>query len=84
MRPRITIARFRDIAVLALLVALNPLISYKSAPPCISDKVEIRVSRPLRADSAQLEEMRYYFRNHKVTDEGYNLIAQYYNLLSQP
>ena len=83
MRPRITIARFRDIAVLALLVALNPLISYKSAPPCISDKVEIRVSRPLRADSAQLEEMRYYFRNHKVTDEGYNLIAQYYNLLSR-
>ena len=83
MRPRITIARFRDIAVLALLVALNPLISYKSAPPCISDKVEIRVSRPLRADSVQLEEMRYYFRNHKVTDEGYNLIAQYYNLLSR-
>ena len=83
MRPRITIAKFRDIAVLALLVALNPLISYKSAPPCISDKVEIRVSRPLRADSVQLEEMRYYFRNHKVTDEGYNLIAQYYNLLSR-
>ena len=83
MRPRITIARFRDIAVLALLVALNPLISYKSAQPCISDKVEIRVSRPLRADSVQLEEMRYYFRNHKVTDEGYNLIAQYYNLLSR-
>lgn len=83
MRPRITIARFRDIAVLALLVALNPLVSYKSPPPCISDKVEIRVSRPLRADSAQLEEMRYYFRNHKVTDEGYNLIAQYYNLLSR-
>ena len=78
MRPRITIARFRDIAVLALLVALNPLISYKSAPPCISE-----VSRPLRADSVQLEEMRYYFRNHKVTDEGYNLIAQYYNLLSR-
>lgn len=83
MRPRITIARFRDIAVLALLVALNPLVSYKSPPPCISDKVEIRVSRPLRADSVQLEEMRYYFRNHKVTDEGYNLIAQYYNLLSR-
>ncbi len=83
MRPRITIARFRDIAVLALLVALNPLISYKSPPPCISDKVEIRVSRPLRADSAQLEEMRYYFRNHKVTDDGYNLIAQYYSLLSR-
>ena len=69
--------------MLALLVALNPLISYKSAPPCISDKVEIRVSRPLRADSVLLEEMRYYFRNHKVTDEGYNLIAQYYNLLSR-
>ena len=83
MRPRITIAKFRDIAVLALLVALNPLISYKSTPPRISDKVEIRVSRPLRADSVQLEEMRYYFRNHKVTDEGYNLIAQYYNLLSR-
>ena len=83
MRPRITIARFRDIAVLALLVALNPLVSYKSPPPCISDKVEIRVSRPLRADSAQLEEMRYYFRNHKVTDDGYNLIAQYYSLLSR-
>lgn len=83
MRPRITIAKFRDIAVLALLVALNPLICYKSVLPCISDKVEIRVSRPLRADSVQLEEMRYYFRNHKVTDEGYNLIAQYYNLLSR-
>ena len=83
MKKRITIAKFRDIAVLVLLVAINPLVSYKSTPPGISDKVEIRVSRPLRTDSAQLEELRYYFRNHKVTDEGYNLIAQYYNLLSR-
>lgn len=83
MKTRMTIAKFRDIAVLVLLIAINPLASYKSTPPRISDKVEIRVSRPLRADSAQLEELRYYFRNHKVTDEGYNLIAQYYNLLSR-
>ena len=83
MKTRMTIAKFRDIAVLVLLIAINPLASYKSTPPRISDKVEIRVSRPLRADSTQLEELRYYFRNHKVTDEGYNLIAQYYNLLSR-
>ena len=54
MKTRMTIAKFRDIAVLVLLIAINPLASYKSTPPRISDKVEIRVSRPLRADSTQL------------------------------
>lgn len=83
MKIRRSIAKYRDIAVLALLIALNPLISYKAPPPRIPDKVEVRFSQSVRVDSTQLEELRYYFRNHRVTDEGYNLIAQYYSLLSR-
>ena len=77
------IARFRDIAVLAVLLALNPLISYRTPPPHIPDKVEIVTCQTPVVDSVQMEELRYYFRNHHVTDEGYNLIANYYTLLSR-
>ncbi len=81
MKKNSSIANYVDIAILIILVALNPLISYKTPHAGIADKVEIRKYHTLKADSAQLEELRYYLRNHNVTDEGYNLIAQYYTML---
>ena len=77
------IAKFRDLAVLAVLLALNPLISYRTPRPHIPDKVETVTYQTPVVDSVQMEELRYYFRNHNVTDEGYNLIANYYTLLSR-
>jgi lysozyme len=72
-----------DLFIVALLTLLNPTISYKTPPPHIPDKVEIEVHQPVKADSIQLKEMEYYLRTHHVTDEGYNLIAQYNTLLTQ-
>ena len=77
------IAKFRDIAVLAILLALNPLISYKAPRPHIPDNVEIVTYQAPVVDSIQMEELNYYFRNHHVTDEGYDLIARYHTLLSR-
>lgn len=85
------IATLKDLLLLAILVCLSPsdptgLIAALAPPPFphIPDKVEIRY-RPARADSltlqhisSQIEELQYYLRVHNVTDEGYNLIAQYY------
>lgn len=71
------IATFRDIAVVAVLAALNPMMSYKTSLPCIPDKIETLVYYYPKTDSAQFRELGYYLRTHNVTDEGYNLIAQY-------
>ncbi len=72
-----------DLLVVALLTLLNPNFTYKTAPPHIPDKVVTIVRQTLPVDSAQLKELRYYLRTHKVTDEGYYEIASYNALLTQ-
>ena len=71
-----------DLIVLAIITLLNPTISYKAPWPRIPDKVEICVHQPMKADPTQLRELQYYLRTHNVTDEGYNLMAQYYTTLT--
>ena len=89
LRPIATLA---DLVVLAAVVMLNPLNALLRTPPPlrIPDKVEIRYLRETTADSttmalltAEMDEMDYYLRSHNVTDEGYNLVAQYNNQLQQ-
>lgn len=70
-----------DLLVLAAVVLLNPTIGNKSGSTGIPDKVETVVYHRLQADSTQYKELQYYLRTHNVTDEGYNLIAQYHTLL---
>ena len=70
-----------DLLILAAMVTLNPLLWQKPTNRGIADKIEIVTHYPLKADSTELEELRYYLRNHTVTDEGYNLIARHYSLL---
>lgn len=69
------------------VVALGLFYACNTQPPRIPDKVEVRVYQQPQMDSAQvavqLREMDYYLRTHDVTDEGYNLIAQYNTLLSR-
>ena len=85
MARRNRIASIANLLVLAVVVALNPVISCKPLPSGITDKVEILVSQRPVVDSAlvqaQLHELQYYLRTHNVTDEGYNLIAQYHTSL---
>lgn len=80
-----SIATLSDLVVLAVLVLLNPLLFFRSPAPCIPDKVEIIVHQPLTGDTtllrAEMAELDYYLRIHNVTDEGYNLIAQYNSTL---
>lgn len=70
-----------------VIVTLSLLYACNTQPPRIPDKVEIRVYQRLQKDSQQvanqLREMDYYLRTHNVTDEGYNLIAQYHTLLTR-
>jgi lysozyme len=69
------------------LVALGLFYACNTQPPRIPDKVEVRIYQRAQKDSQQvadqLREMDYYMRTHDVTDEGYNLIAQYHTLLSR-
>ena len=73
-------------AVLATVV-LGLFYACNTQPPRIPDKVEVRIYQQPQMDSvlvaAQLNELAYYLRTHNVTDEGYNLIAQYNTLLSR-
>lgn len=68
-------------------VALGLFYACNTQPPRIPDKVEVRVYQRVQKDSQQLadqlREMDYYMRTHDVTDEGYNLIAQYHTLLTR-
>ena len=70
-----------------ILVALGLFYACNTQPPRIPDKVEVRIyQRPLldsQQVASQLHEMDYYLRTHNVTDEGYNLIAQYHTLLTR-
>ena len=76
-----------DLLVLAVLVLLNPVFMQRPQPPRIPDKVEIRYPKRPTGDSAtiqaQIAEIDYYLRVHNVTDEGYNLIAQYNTTLQR-
>lgn len=87
MARRKSIANIPDLIVLAVVVLLNPVIACKPLPPRIPDKVEILVRQRPTLDSAlvtaQLHELQYYLRTHNVTDEGYNLIAQYHTDLEK-
>jgi len=83
-------ALWYDIIIVILLGILHPLSPITPCqpftPPYIPDKVEIRHHRTITAETAQqemqqikakLDEMRFYFKVHKVTDRGYNQVAQY-------
>jgi lysozyme len=82
-----------DILVIVVLILLNPAGPFSpSVPPSIPDKIEIHYRPTLSTDSIssaialaeqEMEEIGYYMRVHNVTDEGYNLIAQYHTQLQQ-
>ena len=91
MRPIATIADILIMAVVALVNPLNPFHNrYPGTPPRIPDKVEIRYTPNTAIDStqqarlhAEMDEMRYYFKVHNVSDEGYHLVARYHEVLKQ-
>jgi lysozyme len=68
-----------------LFISFISFISYiyffKPQPTGIPDKVLIRTTILPTIDSisvkAQLNELDYYLRSHRVTDEGYNQVAHY-------
>ena len=91
IRSIATIADILIMAVVALINPLNPFHNrYPATPPHIPDKVEIRYIANTPFDStqqariqAELDEIRYYFKVHNVSDEGYNLVARYNETLKQ-
>ena len=89
-KPKVRIA---DLLVLAMVVLLNPTMPiYPShEPPHIGDKVLIHyhpsvdttaIATALKNVELEMEEMNYYLKVHNVTDEGYNLVAQYHTSLT--
>ncbi len=72
-----------DLLIVLLITLLNPTMIYKTPPPSIPDKVEIVVYKAPPVSPYQLKELDYYLRTHKVTDEGYNIIAKYHTELSR-
>jgi len=71
-----------DLIIVALITLLNPTIFHKPSVPHIPDKVEIVVRKYPPVSPTQLKELQYYLQTHKVTDEGYDLIAHYNTMLS--
>ncbi len=79
--------------LLGILQPTSPITPYHPFKPVsIPDKVEIRYSQEytledaqqaLKTTEAKLDEMKYYFRVHKVTDKGYNQVAQYQTNLQE-
>lgn len=69
------------LGVVVILALLYALYFFRTPPPCIPDKIEVHIYRQPAVDSAlidgQLKEIQYYLRTHNVTDEGYDLVAQY-------
>lgn len=89
-----SIATLADILIMAVVALVNPLNPfhnrYTATPPHIPDKVEIRYVANTPIDSTQqarihteLDEIRYYFKVHNVSDEGYHLVARYHEVLKQ-
>ncbi len=90
MKQLKNIVTLADLIILAVVIWINP--TFPLSPyhpfeaPHIPDKVEVRYLRPLTPDStyhlqqtinAQLNELKYYFKVHNVTDDGYNQVARY-------
>lgn len=75
------------LCLIILLMFISFMLFSKPQPTGIPDKVLIRTSVLPTIDTtsvkAQLNELDYYLRTHQVTDEGYNLIAQYHTLLTR-
>ena len=75
------------LGVAGILALLYAIFFTSTPPPSIPDKVEVHIYRQPVMDSAridgQLKEMQYYLRTHNVTDEGYDLVAQYNTQLSR-
>ncbi len=55
--------------------------SYKTVLPHIPDKVEIVVTKIPPVSPSQLKELEYYLRTHRVTDDGYDMVAQHHTAL---
>ncbi len=92
MKGMKSIARIADLLVLAVVVLLNPTMPFYPShePPRIGDKVEIyyqpavdttALHKAIADVEQEMEEMNYYLKVHNVTDEGYNLVAQYHTSL---
>ena len=75
------------LGVVVILALLYALYFFRTPPPCIPDKIEVHIYRQPAVDSAlidgQMKEIQYYLRTHNVTDEGYDLVAQYNTQLSR-
>ena len=87
-----SIAKITDLLVLVVVVLLNPTMPFYPShePPRIGDKKVIfytpaidttTISKALKDVEQETEEMNYYLKVHNVTDEGYNLVAQYHTSL---
>jgi len=94
MKKKIPSAYWFDILIIIVLGILHPaspITPYHPFTPVgIPDKVEIRYNlecstedaqQALQITAAKLDEMKDYFRVHKVTDKGYNQVAQYQTAL---
>lgn len=86
------IATIADIIVIIAVTLLNPMLFPQKLPPAIPDKVIKHYKPQLTPDSIQkaialtekeIGEIDYYLRLHNVTDDGYNLVAQYNTTLQQ-
>ncbi|MBR1548197.1 MAG: hypothetical protein IJ637_05670, partial [Prevotella sp.] len=92
-KTRYILATIADLAVAAAVVLLNPLGPLQPAPPpAIPDKVEVHyyqqpspavMQREYDNAARKLEEMQYYLHVHNVTDDGYNMVADYNTRLQQ-
>ena len=92
-KRRIRSTTLTDTLVIIVLILINPAGPFAPAPPqVIPDKVEIYYQPSVTADSLEsarqltaqeIGEIEYYMRVHNVTDEGYNLVAEYYTQLQQ-
>ena len=90
-RPR-TIARLSDLLVLAALALLNPFTPFFSQhrTPRMPDKVTVCRFDTAMADTTRLQrleatvdELQYFLRVHSVTDDGYDMVAEYTTALSR-
>ena len=92
VKKKANIATIADIIVLVVMTLLNPMLFPQTSPPTIPDKLVKLYVPQLTIDSIQhaitqtkkeIDEISYYLRLHHVTDDGYNLVAQYNTILQQ-
>lgn len=92
MRKPSTTIRLSDLLVLAALALLMPFSPFYSHPalPRIPDKVTVCRFDTAMADTVRLhrleaaiDELQYFLRVHQVTDDGYNMVAQYATTLTR-